>query len=63
MKDQVTFEHVPFQRGRDRFAFASQAQAKKWFSPRELDWYKQKGYNLTKLDNVKIVGRGKTQVT
>ena len=58
---EYDFEVVKFDRG-DKFAFASTKQAEKYFNVKERAWYKSKGYNIDKISNVKITGRGKSQV-
>jgi hypothetical protein len=58
---EYDFEVVKFDRG-DKFAFASPKQAEKYFNVKERAWYKSKGYNIDKISNVKITGRGKSQV-
>jgi len=56
------FENIKFNKG-DRFAFDSVAQSQKYFSMGEQAYFKTHGYSLTKLTNVRVVGRTATQVT
>ena len=59
----LKFERLNFTPGKDRFGFASRAQALKWYNKKELDWYATKGYTLNKHKGVTITARSNKQVT
>lgn len=56
------FEYLDFKRG-EYFGFKTPKQAEKWFNKQELDWYKRKGYNLTKVQGVTIQAKSNNQLT
>ena len=56
------FEYLDFKRG-ESFGFKNIKQAERWFNKQELDWYKKRGYNLTKVSGVTINSTSKTQLT
>ena len=58
----TAFEEINFSK-LDKFGFDSVKQSQRYFSKAEQAYLKTYGFNLTKINNVKISGATKTQVT
>ena len=55
------FEHLKFDRSM-KFGFKDMKQAKRYFTKQEIEWYKSKGYNLTRVNNIKINAQSRNQL-
>lgn len=59
---EAHFEYLDFKRGQS-FGFKNVKQAERWFNKQELEWYKSRGYKLTKVSGVTIQATSKNQLT
>ena len=57
----MDFEVLDFNK-KSKFGFANKAQANKYFTKKEQNWYASKGFKLSTVKNVKVTGQTKNQL-